>query len=1189
MKRNGSLVASVLLVLTFLGVSNSSKTPESVGGAEAKQSPSRPYISQTSSRPEPNSPCVEIRNRLARLINDAGGISPEFWKLPESCYKDGRSPAKAKEVRAFSGVAFEIATVPNPVSTHLSLMFDRIVEAIQHAEKDEHYSYDSSWFPWDASPKDYPLFVDQQSAKATRKLQESQPGLMVFRRSEGEEPYKKGLLIFLVGEQPTGGIDDEQFDNAIKWIARLQDPSGSAPLGILGPTFSGSLPSLQRDLGRQPAAGLLAMRSIEISSGTVSSWPSYNEFDHWAASHGHLKFHTAIENDSLIVDRFCRYLAAQGYETGRVAFLSEDETAFGELANPDEPQLATPARPCSGAARLSYPRDIALLRSAYQTQSILVPAKPPAGANGNSTTLRGDLSEPSGEEHDTVHSYAGQLTPLAQESVLLDISARLSENRIQFIVLRSTSSLDQIFLSEFLRRSYPSGRVVIDGADLLFTRGAEGRSLRGVMLLSTYPLLSSGTSISFGEDTGEAIYIAARKLSASPDPSPVFRGLAIDPNRSGLESAPATWLSVISHSQFWPLAVLTSAPQSESEKSLVQPIPAHLIASGNPTRLRIPITMWMFLIGCLVWSAVHAYFCSKGSLMGSPRARAYFAPLPHWQHPALIALSSLFLAMLTLVMAAATGLFSWPIASSAFEEDWGLRLACSLLVILALVLLAGLRNYNLSTLQASPWPGKTVVRGWQYRAGLLAAACLAVFLVVHIVLISKLSLENKIPAFWRSVNLTSGVSPLLPQLLFILGAYLWCWCNLRGLAHFGDDRPLLPKLDDLPMRETTPMMPMFSREHAGEPIECAALPMTGRYLVRCILLFAFTMCVWSIALQSSTVRTLGERRFGNLIFFWVCLFSAAILADAVEIWLVWTKLRRLLTYLDMLPLRRTAQGLHGLAWGSVWKMSGNVLEGRYRVISLQLESLRHLQSSVAAWSAKDSSEASGAEALSKTLEHCRRAADHFGEWFVTLPRDQPVSKLRPLRDFQNELALTAGTVLKCVLLPSWRKETGSLIFSPPKSEETRGGESSSEHGLPTAKVEDHVRAAEEFVLLPYLAFVQNILGRIRTTALGSLWLFVAATLAVSSYPFDPLNILGGIFLTLFVVSGGLMFLVYSQMSRDATLSHIANTRPGELGWEFWQRLAAFGIGPLMGLLTTLFPTITDFVFSWLQPSAEVLK
>jgi len=66
-------------------------------------------------------------------------------------------------------------------------------------------------------------------------------------------------------------------------------------------------------------------------------------------------------------------------------------------------------------------------------------------------------------------------------------------------------------------------------------------------------------------------------------------------------------------------------------------------------------------------------------------------------------------------------------------------------------------------------------------------------------------------------------------------------------------------------------------------------------------------------------------------------------------------------------------------------------------------------------------------------------------------------------------------------------------------------------------------------------------------------------------------------------------LAYSQMSRDATLSHITNTRPGELGGDFWMRIVAFGIGPLIGLLTTLFPSITDFVFSWLQPGVQALK
>ena len=101
--------------------------------------------------------------------------------------------------------------------------------------------------------------------------------------------------------------------------------------------------------------------------------------------------------------------------------------------------------------------------------------------------------------------------------------------------------------------------------------------------------------------------------------------------------------------------------------------------------------------------------------------------------------------------------------------------------------------------------------------------------------------------------------------------------------------------------------------------------------------------------------------------------------------------------------------------------------------------------------------------------------------------------------------------------------------------------------------------------------------------------FVATTLAVSSYPFDPLPTLGGIFLVVFAIVGGTMILIYAQMHRDATLSYITGSEPGELGGEFWRQLFTFGVGPPLGLLTTLFPSITDFVVSWLQPSSQAIK
>ena len=817
---------------------------------------------------------------------------------------------------------------------------------------------------------------------------------------------------------------------------------------------------------------------------------------------------------------------------------------------------------------LYYPRDIATLRSAYEQQAIFNPAKPEAGASAPSTTLRGDLSEPSANDHDTVRSYGGQLTPLAQESILLDIANRLNEKRIQFIVLRSTSSLDQIFLSQFLRRAYSEARVVIDGADLLFNRGADGKSLRGVMLLSTYPLLTAeqdwsdsllakpaGGYRTFGEDTSEGTYIAARELFRDPkgeskipirDYGPP--AWALGPRASDENHRPATWLSVIGRRKFWPLAALNSYTLEDRARSgNLPPSTARgdrlPIEDSDRSRLYIPTTMWMVLLACLLWSAIHFYFCSKGSIMGSPRARAYFAPSPRWQHPVLIALGSVTLVTLAVAVAAASGLFSWS-SYPFYEPSTGVALATLLLGSTILAILACKRNYALTTVGIS---GATepYTRSWQLIAYAMAIGCLLLFALFQVDLGSNLTPANRIPAYWRSVNLTSGVSGLLPEILLLVGGYLWFWFNLRGLAHFGDDRPRLPALADLPSDKGKSLMPMFSDEEAGMPVERAVLPVTGRYWTYFSRVLAVTLIVCWAALQSPSVRTLGELLFGRLIYWWICICIAVVLTDAIQMWQAWAKLRRLLVYLDRLPLRRTLRGLKGLAWGSIWKMSGNVLEERYRVISFQMESLRHLTNSVTAWAPSDVSGAADKRRLLLEIDKGQGKRAEFVNWFMSIPKHKPVADLTKLHAFQVELTSVAGMIMNNVLIPAWQGETNSLIFG--RSSKDAKAEEQSGLDIPTDDLKPHVRAAEEFFVLPYLAFIQNILGRIRTIALGMLCLFVATTLAISSYPFDPLSVLGGIFLAVFMLAGGLTIHVYSQMSRDATLSHITNTPPGEIG------------------------------------------
>ena len=90
--------------------------------------------------------------------------------------------------------------------------------------------------------------------------------------------------------------------------------------------------------------------------------------------------------------------------------------------------------------------------------------------------------------HDSIRSYGGNQTPLTQEAFLLEIVAALRELHAQYILLRSSNTLDQLFLTDFLRRSYPDGRIVIFGSDLMFIRERGATGLGGTMTLSTYPL-----------------------------------------------------------------------------------------------------------------------------------------------------------------------------------------------------------------------------------------------------------------------------------------------------------------------------------------------------------------------------------------------------------------------------------------------------------------------------------------------------------------------------------------------------------------------------------------------------------------------------------------------------------------------------------------------------------------------------
>jgi len=268
-------------------------------------------------------------------------------------------------------------------------------------------------------------------------------------------------------------------------------------------------------------------------------------------------------------------------------------------------------------------------------------------------------------------------------------------------------------------------------------------------------------------------------------------------------------------------------------------------------------------------------------------------------------------------------------------------------------------------------------------------------------------------------------------------------------------------------------------------------------------------------------------------------------------------------------------------------MSGNVLDVRYKLLSRQLECLTHLQNSLRLFQTPVDSEKEAAfthiELCKQSVGVSRAAGLEFAKWYSAYYDDPDAADLSDFQTFQTEVAKTTGLILSKLLLPATSVERRSLVQMDPDDDcdEKRLAPRPSKNGL--------IRNAEELVCLTYLGFAQNLLGRVRTIVLGGVYLFIALCIAVSSYPFDPRTLLSGILLCLFAVFGGTVIFVYADMHRDATLSHITNTKPGELGSEFWFKVIGYGAAPMLGLITQIFPEWSGFLFSWLQPGLSSLK
>ncbi|MBV9613626.1 MAG: hypothetical protein JO091_14220, partial [Acidobacteriaceae bacterium] len=371
---------------------------------------------------------------------------------------------------------FIIASVPDPLHTRLALFTDEAIDAIQKAAFDGQWEFATQWLPWRDTAD--PLEKDPMERRTQRfnvRVQEKQPGLLVFRRApQPNTSFESSLLfVFVVGETPTAGINGNQF-RAARAYMNVLEAGAAEPVHILGPSFSGSFFSLTQLIldengGQKPQQGRYV-----VYSGTATNRHYASAF----VNRTGVIFHGANEDTQGQKLYFCRVLDELGIRHEQAASLIEGETGFSKgFVHFGKNSSGRDLDPCGTVSPrvLLFPRDISHLRNVYRDAVV-------ASQQGNSAQQAIDFSlkDPDSGE-DSVPVFSNSQTPVTQYAIITQLTDEIRRDRIRIVQLAATDVLDSMFLAKVLRKQCPDTRLLIMMPNLLFTQEAQTDSLTGTL------------------------------------------------------------------------------------------------------------------------------------------------------------------------------------------------------------------------------------------------------------------------------------------------------------------------------------------------------------------------------------------------------------------------------------------------------------------------------------------------------------------------------------------------------------------------------------------------------------------------------------------------------------------------------------------------------------------------------------
>ncbi|MFN8546095.1 MAG: hypothetical protein U0807_18090, partial [Candidatus Binatia bacterium] len=620
----------------------------------------------------------------------------EFFALPPSEDDPQARFDRARGTWRERGGAVLIATLPDPAESKVGYTFDQQVEALESAAAARGYVLNGFRLPWrvggESPEQRWTASAGGPNDTATRATWESprsrghtQPGAILFRGTKPRpRPDENPLLVLVVGETPTRGVQVQALTTALDLARDLAPADGAVRLTIVGPMFSGGAHSVATVVEKWRSAAARVTTHVRIISGTLTSITAAKELRTLAhASAGHITF-TALDLPvKWALATMHRFVRQHG--DGGIAMLVELGTAFG----------AASRQPGKGQEQeveyLSYPLHIAHIRSAFEKAQ-----GRDGGTRIRSIEARNALELPLEfvRDAETPPSFLPENAAIVAERLLAQKLDLLRAQHCKFVGIVGTDAYDRIFVARMVRRHVPDAQLFMIGSDVLYLHPSYTSDLLGMWVGSTDPT-----------DPATAPATAAMEANTSFAAAGFQRAVRMALGRhSHAHPAGGLWISAVGRGAFWPVAFV-AADRQNSDVDQFQGHPP--LRDRGPSDLDRPLragVFWLVLaaggVGALGLSAlrliangpadtsngmsarVMARLPSVARVLRSPQAAE---PTPAWLARLLQTTTSeptdtVWALSLLLLPTALLGYgiaLVWPVLSQA---DWRLRGAWDLVV-----------------------------------------------------------------------------------------------------------------------------------------------------------------------------------------------------------------------------------------------------------------------------------------------------------------------------------------------------------------------------------------------------------------------------------------------------------------------------------------------------------------------------